>query len=123
MSSQLSRRKGKAFNYLSQIQEDTTTPIQLLLQPEEHVERLQESETAFNQFILGEREAHGRRVKLRVEFSAYSRQKAGGLGFTRLRGRHMLLSCPNAAQADAVIALIRQVCSQLEGKYLAAPEE
>jgi hypothetical protein len=123
MNLQTPSQKNKRHNYLAPIQEDTKAPIQLLVQSERLASALQENEQAFNRFVLGERETHGRRIKLRVEFSAYTRMKSGDLGFTRLRGVHMLLSCPNAAQAKAAIELIRKVCAQLEGKFLAEPEE
>jgi hypothetical protein len=115
--------RGKKTTYLESIQEDTKGPIALLVQEEEASEVLQEADAAYNRFALCEREAHGRRVKIRLDWSVYARQRSGGLGFVRLRNKHALFSAPNARQAQAVIELLLKVCAQLDGKFLAESEE
>jgi hypothetical protein len=78
-----------------------------------------EAAKVFNAFVLQERESRGRRIKMRISFEVWSRRRSGNLDYARLREQHVVLSCPNSAQARAVVALLQSVCKQLDGKFLA----
>ena len=110
-------RKRLKTNHLLPIKEDMDTPIQLMGQFETSL-ALQEIALTYNRFTLSERESQGRRTKLRVAVDVYARNRKGNLGFQRLRNKAVLLSCPNAEQAELAIDLIRQVCASLDGKHL-----
>jgi hypothetical protein len=98
--------------------DDLSQPI-IVATPCPDTEPVHEANTAFNRFVLSEREVHGKRIRVRVAFEVYGRAKGGGLAFTRLRGRHVLLSLPNSAQADLAIDTVAQLCASMDGKFLA----
>jgi hypothetical protein len=102
--------------------EDNSEPITILTTFPSIPDSLQAADDTYNRFLLGEREAHGRRTKVRLDFSIYGRQRNGKMGFIRMRSQHMLVSAPSGSQANAAIELIRNVCKQLDGKFLAEPE-
>ena len=78
--------------------------------------------SAFNKFMLTERETHGKRPQVRVTFEVMFRNRAGHIGYARLRKAHITLSMPSADQAQLVIETIRAVCKSLEGKVLCRRE-
>jgi hypothetical protein len=102
----------------SDCNEDTSQPI-IVAANDLRAPKVHDANDSFNRFVLSERENAGKRIRIRVAFECYSRIKGGGLQFTRLRGRHVLLSLPDSGQAEIAVELIRQVCSQMHGKHLA----
>jgi hypothetical protein len=103
--------------------EDNSDPITILSTFYDIPESLQAADDTYNSFLLGEREAHGRRTKLRIDVSVYGRQRNGRMGFIRMRNQHVLVSCPTGRQANATIRMMQQILNQLEGKFLAEPTE
>jgi hypothetical protein len=104
------------------IKEDCTTPIAALPSYDGFAATVHEAARVYNQQVLHSNEIKGRRIRVRVGFEVWSRSKGGPMSYMRLRENHIVLSCPNARQANAAIELIRSVCKQLDGKFLAEPE-
>ena len=74
--------------------------------------------SAVNHGILSVRESLAQRVKLRfdVEVSGtWNKQWA----YKRLRNCSVLVSCPNAEQAELLIAAVQEFLASLNGKWLA----
>jgi hypothetical protein len=111
------------FGQVLDIKEDLTHPIQCVPIYDSELPSVHEAARVYNQQVLGERELKGRRTKVRVSFEGWTRSKGGPMSYMRLRENHIVLSCPNARQANAAIELIRSVCKQLDGKFLAEPEQ
>ena len=76
-----------------------------------------------NKILLGARNILGKRIRLRISPDVWAKHRLkNGQIFARLRGEAMLVSCPNDAQAWAVIKLIQNVLMSLNGKYLPVDE-
>lgn len=121
-SLQVPKQKTRCAAYLSSIHEDRSGPITILSQQSERISGLQENDDAYNTFVLNERESHGRRLRVRLDFSVYARQRSGDLGFMRLRNKHILFDVPSSEQAELIIDTVRQLCQAFEGKHLVKPE-
>lgn len=97
---------------------DMTQPIALLDSHDGLPFGVHTASSAYNRFMLNERESHGKRPQVRVTFEVMCRSRKGRVGYSRLRKAHMTLSLPSAEQAELVIETIRAVCKSLEGKVL-----
>ena len=78
----------------------------------------QEADKSFNEYILRQREAQGKRTLLRVNVEVYCRKSAKNMGFSRLRNRHLVISCPDSVQAELIIDTLLRVAQSLDGKML-----
>lgn len=111
-----------AISQVIEPREDLTQPIMVdTLETKRAI--VHEAVTGYNKFVLRERESHGKRTKVRMAFEVWSRKNIKGLGFVRLRHKHVVFSLPNADQAELVIDTIRRVCAQFDGKLLVPPSE
>ena len=76
--------------------------------------------TAFNRSLLVLHEFLAQRVKIRVGIEAYI-SFAGKRAYKRLRGNCVLLSAPNARQAELFINAVLEFAASLDGKWLTDP--
>jgi hypothetical protein len=79
---------------------------------------MREADDDYNAYILGQRESRNRRTLIRVGFECFARKKGDDDTFKRLRNRHLVVSLPSAAQAEALIDIVRSVVASLDGKHL-----
>jgi hypothetical protein len=107
-------RKGQTLDSRA----DITQPIQFMDSRTQESEFAHESSDAFNTYILHERESHAKRTQIRMPIEVWARARGERLGYTRLRGRNVVLSLPSAEQAEIAIEIIRQVCASMHGKHL-----
>jgi hypothetical protein len=77
---------------------------------------------AVNRAILSVHESMRQRVKLRVGVEAWT-SWSGQRAYKRLRGQHVLVSCPNAEQAELFIQAVHEFAMSLNGKWLASKPE
>lgn len=98
--------------------QDVSTPI-IVSTSQRKEDCVQESIDSYNRYIMTERESHGKRTLIRVNFEIYARKSGKRLGFERLRNRSVLLSVPSAKQADLAMRTLEKIAQALDGKLLA----
>jgi hypothetical protein len=98
--------------------EDLTQPIIVVPNIESKTAIMHDADDSYNRYIMCERESHGKRTQIRVSFEIWCRSRTR-MDYVRPRNKHVVLSFPNAEQAELAIETIRNVCKSMEGKYLA----
>lgn len=78
----------------------------------------QEADNHYNNYLLRERETHGRRTVLKLAWEVYARKSSKDNNMQRLRNRSLLLNLPNSEQAELVIAAVTRVVESMDGKLL-----
>jgi hypothetical protein len=79
---------------------------------------MQEADDHYNNYLLRERETHGRRTVLKLAWEVYARKSSRDNNLQRLRNRSVLLNLPSAEQAELVMAAIERVVTSMDGKLL-----
>jgi hypothetical protein len=102
--------------------DDLTLPI-FVMPPDVRPRAMHENDTAYNRYLVHERELAGKRTVLRVGFEAYARTADKGITYVRLRNKAVLVSLPSGRQAELMMSLIQKVVQQFDGKLLAEMED
>jgi hypothetical protein len=100
-----------------QTQDNLSIPIQVT-GPMSKSKPVKEADDSFNRFIINERESHGKRTVIKVAFEVYCRKNHKFMNFVRFRNRSVLISCPNAGQAEACIQALERIIGTLHDKYM-----
>lgn len=102
----------------TRMQHDLTLPVAVTAGRPKTI-AAQEADESYNAYLLTQRQQHNRRTLIRIGFECYSRKHGNDNTFKRLRNKHLIVSLPSAAQAEAMIDAIRRVVAGFDGKFLA----
>lgn len=97
--------------------DDISQPI-LISTRKKKPEHVHEADDSYNAYVMRQRESAGKRTLIRVSVEVYCRKSAKNMGFSRLRNKHIIVSCPSADQAELVIDTLMQVAEMMHGKLL-----
>lgn len=98
--------------------EDLTQPIIVVPSIDGRSDGMHDADEMYNRYAMCSSESHGKRTQIRIAFEVWCRPR-NRMAYARLRNKHVVLSFPDAEQAELAMETVRNVCKAMEGKHLA----